>query len=240
MLADIQAHLDNLGGDQLPSSAASSSQFMSANRKAVIRKVSESRDSIPAIRFGSRIFMDRAVQTKKEARVHWDALLIKAAAAAIEAVPVLRDSFQGSAEKPEIHRKDKISISFALGRGDDLYAPVLTDAAAMSLHEIDRQIRAHICKAETAGFSQSDLSGGCMLISNLGMYDIDWFEAMVYPGQSAALSTGAIREEAVVQNRGIHIVSVMEAVLAVDHRIINGIQAAQFLQKFKQYMEEAV
>jgi pyruvate dehydrogenase E2 component (dihydrolipoamide acetyltransferase) len=236
-VSDIQAYLDKLGADKL-TSAAVHSPPLSANRKAVIRKVSESRDSIPAVRFGSRIVMERALQVKKEGDLIWDALLIKTAAAAVEAVPVFRDAFEGSTEKPQINRNEKVSIAFALGRGDTLYTPVIFDAAQLSLQDIDRQIRSHISKAETGNFSKNDFSGGCMLVSNLGMYGIDWFEAMVYPGQSAALSTGTIREEALVRSGGIHIVSVMEAVLAVDHRIINGIQAAEFLREFKRYMEE--
>jgi pyruvate dehydrogenase E2 component (dihydrolipoamide acetyltransferase) len=217
---------------------------LTPNRKSVIRTVTASHREIPSVRFAATVSMERALGVKRNGGFLWDSLFVKAASEVIGEMPVFTSFVvPAGGEGPagiRIEARGGVNIAFALGRGEVLYAPVVRSADSLSLGEIDRRIRGYVERAETGRFSRDDFAEGCFLISNLGKYGLDWFEAMVYPGHSAALSFGAVQEKPIVLDGGIHVKPVMEIVLAADHRIVNGIQAAEFLQAFKEYLEEKI
>ncbi|MFP4561962.1 MAG: 2-oxo acid dehydrogenase subunit E2, partial [Spirochaetia bacterium] len=195
-----------LGTSGLPAGAAPAAgsgvtgpEVLTPNRKSVIRTVTESHRKIPAVRFAATVSMERALRVKHKGGFLWDSLFVKAAAGVIEKMPVFtgyvgQDGDEESAGI-QIRRRAAANIAFALGREGELYAPVVRDAGGLGLEEIDRIIRGYVKRTETGPFTNKDFAEGCFLISNLGKYGLDWFEAMVYPGNSAALSFGGIKEK---------------------------------------------
>ncbi len=255
--ADAETYLGTsgapAGAESDTGSGVTGPEVLTPNRRSVIRTVTESHREIPAVRFAATVSMERALRVKRKGDFLWDSLFVKAAAGVIEKMPVFAGYIEpigegGSAPAGDslanggvtIRRRTAVNIAFALGRGGELYAPVVRDAGRLGLEEIDRGIRELVKRAETGRFTNKDFAEGCFLISNLGKYGLDWFEAMVYPGHSAALSFGAVVEKPVVIDGGIHVKPVMEIVLAADHRVVNGIQAAEYLKAFKEYLEEYI
>jgi len=246
--ADAETYLGTsgapAGAESDTGSGVTGPEVLTPNRRSVIRTVTESHREIPAVRFAATVSMERALRVKRKGDFLWDSLFVRAAAGVIEKMPVFTGYLGPDGEEGpagiRIEHREKINIAFALGRGGELYAPVVRDACRLGLEEIDRGIREHVKRAETGRFTNKDFAEGCFLISNLGKYGLDWFEAMVYPGHSAALSFGAVVEKPVVIDGGIHVKPVMEIVLAADHRVVNGIQAAEYLKAFKEYLEEYI
>jgi pyruvate dehydrogenase E2 component (dihydrolipoamide acetyltransferase) len=175
----------------------------------------------------------RAAAKAAGAAVSWDAILVKACAAALSGEPLFRRYFRGE-EMAEHH---EIDVAVAVGVGDDLYVPAVRGAAGKSAAAIARDIDALAKKAEARALTAQDVDGGCFLVSNLGMFPIDSFDAIIHPEHSAALAVGAATPTPVSDGRNTWIAPLASLTLTVDHRVINGRTAARFLARVKQILE---
>ncbi len=137
-------------------------------------------------------------------------------------------------EGDSIRRHREINIGLAAGTGDGLYIPVIRNAENLSLQEIAAESQRLAAKAELRQLNEADMAGGIFTVSNLGMFGVESFTAIIMSPQSAILSLGAVADRA-THGRGVTVIwqPTMLANLTVDHGVIDGIAAAKFLVDLK-------
>ena len=133
---------------------------------------------------------------------------------------------------------ETVNIGLAVARGEDLIVPVIADAgSARGLKEIETKVREAVDKVKNNNLQQKDISGGVFTVTNLGSFGIDSFTAIINPPESAILAVGRIIDKLVPFEGGIRVQPSMTLTLSVDHRIINGAYAANFLKELKITLE---
>ena len=162
--------------------------------------------------------------------------VIKAAALALKAVPGVNAAWADDFTRVY----SAIDICVAVQTPAGLMVPVLTDAATAGLADVGRRVKALAAKAKEGGLSPSEMSGGTFTVSNLGMYGVTAFSAIVNPPQAAILAVGGVRPALVPSETapGFENATLMAVTLSCDHRVVDGALGAQWLQAFKRYMEE--
>ncbi|MBM4048775.1 MAG: dihydrolipoamide acetyltransferase, partial [Planctomycetes bacterium] len=131
-----------------------------------------------------------------------------------------------------------VNIGVAVALDEGLIVPVIRNANQKPLAALSVEIKALAEKARHKRLTPDDYSGGCLTLSNLGMYDIDSFIPIINPGESAILGIGRIAERVVARQGGIHIRSLMTVTLSGDHRVVDGAIAAKFLKDMKLLLED--
>jgi len=139
-----------------------------------------------------------------------------------------------------IHYRNFANIGIAVDTPKGLVVPVVKDADVLSLAEISKSSRALIEKARNGALTPADMSGGSFTISNLGMFEIDSFTAILNPPETCILAVGRIADRVVVENGQMVIRPMMNLCLTYDHQILDGAPAARFLQTIKHYIESPV
>jgi pyruvate dehydrogenase E2 component (dihydrolipoamide acetyltransferase) len=124
-----------------------------------------------------------------------------------------------------------------VGIEDELFIPAVRGAAGKSVAAVSREIETLAKKASSRTLQPADVEGSCFLVSNLGMFPIDSFDAIIYPDHSAALAVGATTPTPVSDGKNIWIAPMARLSLSVDHRLINGKTAARFCARLKQILE---
>ena len=212
---------------------------LSRAQAIVARKVSQSHREKPVYRVNAKADMSRAIELREQSKkagataISWDSIFVKAAAMAVAEMPVFRLFMQGEA----VAEHAPADIAVAVGIGDDLYIPAVRAPAGKSVAAVSAEIAALSKKAETRSLAAADVEGSCFLVSNLGMFPIDSFDAIIYPDHSAALAVGAVMPTPVSDGTRIWSAPVARLSLAVDHRLINGRTAARFMTRLKQILE---
>lgn len=174
------------------------------------------------------------VEKQTGLRVSYTDILVKMVAKALERYPLLNASF--SEEGIVLHEDVNIGVAVALE--DGLIVPVVKEAQRKSIAQITTELHDLVERAKLGKLTPEDISGGTFTISNLGMFGIDAFTAIINPPESAILACGAIRKKPVFDGKDIVPLSVMELTLSCDHRLIDGALAAQFMQFLKTLLEE--
>jgi pyruvate dehydrogenase E2 component (dihydrolipoamide acetyltransferase) len=175
------------------------------------------------------------IEAETGARLSVTAILVKAAALALRKHPRANSSFQGSA----LSLHPQVNIGVAVGAEDGLVVPVIQQADGKSLAEIALELKNFQVKAGEMRFSPDELSGGTFTISNLGMYGVDVFTAIINPPQSSILAVGRIIPTPTGLDDGsISLQPRMAMTLSVDHRCMDGLQGARFLAEIKKLLEE--
>jgi pyruvate dehydrogenase E2 component (dihydrolipoamide acetyltransferase) len=163
--------------------------------------------------------------------------IIKAMAMALQTVP---DANATWTEKGILrHRSSDIAVAVAL-EGGGLHTPVIRSAEVKSLSEISNEMRDLAERARSKRLAPHEYQGGATSISNLGMYGIDSFEAVINPPQSSILAVGRAEKKAIVKDDAVKIATMMSATLSADHRVIDGALGAELLAAFKAYLEDPV
>lgn len=212
---------------------------LSRMRAAIARTVSDSWRSIPHFSVTVDVCMDAAERLreslKKDGRkVSITALLVKASAKALAKFPRLNASLKE--ERLVIHQH--VNIGLVTRRDDGLLVPVLRDCTELSLADIALRTTQLVDRARQGQLSDTEMSGGTFAISNMGMYGIHSFVALILPPMTAVLAVGSVRD-AVVAEGGEPVVSrMMLLTLSADHRIVDGVYVAEFLQQLKSFLEE--
>jgi pyruvate dehydrogenase E2 component (dihydrolipoamide acetyltransferase) len=133
--------------------------------------------------------------------------------------------------------KKKINIGVVMGLPDGLVIPVLKNCDKLTLEEISIGIRALREKAEAGKFSAADFTDGTFSVSNLGMLGVTDFAAIIYPPQTGILAVSAIKDTPVSKKSNIATAALMKVTLSVDHRVVDGVTAANFMRDLKKYLE---
>jgi pyruvate dehydrogenase E2 component (dihydrolipoamide acetyltransferase) len=163
--------------------------------------------------------------------------IIKAMAMALQTVPGANATW--TEEGILRHRDSDIAVAVAL-EGGGLHTPIIRNAEVKSLSEISNEMRDLAARARTKRLAPHEYQGGSTTISNLGMYGIDRFEAVINPPQASILAVGRAEKKAVIKDDAVKIATVMSATLSVDHRVIDGALGAELLAAFKAYIEDPV
>ncbi len=137
------------------------------------------------------------------------------------------------------HRASDIAVAVAL-EGGGLHTPVIRDAEVKSLSEISNEMRDLAARARSKRLAPHEYQGGSTSISNLGMYGIDSFEAVINPPQASILAVGRAEKKPVIKDDAVKIATMMSVTLSVDHRVIDGALGAELLAAFKAYLEDPV
>jgi pyruvate dehydrogenase E2 component (dihydrolipoamide acetyltransferase) len=212
---------------------------LSQMRKAIVRATTQSKAPVPHFYLTTEIDMEEAErlrqQFKYSRRTHPSVtdLLIKAAAVALAKHPEINVSFTGEA----IRRHGSIDIGVAVGMDDGLVAPVIRNCGAKSLEQIAIESRPLIERARSKRLQPQEYAGATFTISNLGMFDVENFIAVLMPPEAAALAVGAIRDVPAAEEGTVTIRRRMKVTMSCDHRAIDGMQGAQFLKEFKRILE---
>jgi pyruvate dehydrogenase E2 component (dihydrolipoamide acetyltransferase) len=175
------------------------------------------------------------VTLQARARLSLTGLLVKIVAETLLRHPLANAQFA----EGKIKLLDEINVGVAVGTDQGLVVPVVKGAARKELSAITAELASFQEKARTLHFTQDDLSGGTFTISNLGMYGVERFAAIVNPPQSAILAVGAVtRQPVALANDVVGVRPLMNLTLTVDHRVLDGLQAARFLAELKQKIEK--
>ncbi len=207
-------------------------RILSPLQALVAAKVSQSHREKPVFHVIMRADMTALIAARASS-LRFDAFFVSAAARAIAEFPSFRRFMSGQAQG--VH--EAIDVAIAVSVDDDLFAPVVRSAEAKSVETISAEIDALVAKAGARSLSAQDSQGSCFLVSNLGMYPVESFDAVVYPDHAAALAVGAALPTPVADGTGVRVAPRASLTLSVDHRIINGAVAARFLGRVKQLLE---
>jgi pyruvate dehydrogenase E2 component (dihydrolipoamide acetyltransferase) len=219
----------NAEGEEVP---------LSQIRKAIVRITTQSKAPIPHFYITTDVDMGEAMRMVEESKssrslISINHLVITASARALRLHPGINASFAG--DKIRIWRSIDIGIAVALE--DGLIVPVLHDCGSKSLTEIAEEERALVKRTRNRDLKPEEYTAATFLISNLGMYDIDTFIAVILPPAAAALAIGSVRDVPVVRNERVDVGRRMKITLSCDHRVIDGVAGAKFLQTLKQELE---
>ena len=205
------------------------------------RRLSESKQAAPHFYLTVEVDMAEALalrttlntQAAGSVKISVNDLVIKAAVWALGRHPNLNSSFRDG----KLWVFDHVNIAIAVALEEGLASPVIPDADRKSLGQIARESRAMIERARGGKMRPEDLSEGTFTVSNLGMYDMDNFIAIINPPQAAILAVGAVRKVPVVRDDQVVVGQVMKASVSVDHRAADGAQGAQFLSDVRRALE---
>jgi len=214
---------------------------LSKLQTTVATRLAQSAFSAPHFYVTSEIAMDDAVRLRqmfneavdKSEAISLNDLVVKAVALALTKFPEVNASWA----EGRIERKRDINIGIAVGLPDRLIVPVLRNADQKSLKDIASESKQLIERARSNKASAQDYIGNTFSISNLGMYDVDQFTAIINPPDSGILAVGAIEDKAVVKDGQVVPGKRMRVTLSVDHRVFYGVTAAQFLQEVKRLLQ---
>ncbi len=213
---------------------------VSQMRKVIARRLGESKFGAPHFYLTIEIDMDNAVKARKEindagdVRISFNDLVVKAAAMALRKNPRINSSWHGD----KISYHEDIHIGVAVAVPDGLLVPVVRDTDLKSLSMINQEVRALAGKAKEKKLTPEEMSGNTFTISNLGMFGIDEFTAIINPPDACIMAVGSIFQKPVVKNGEIVVGNVMKVTLSCDHRVVDGATGAQFLQTFRSMLEQ--
>ena len=222
-----------------PTLPAGTDQPLSQMRKAIARATTQSKAPVPHFYLTSDIDMEQAEQfrdqLKKSRTTHPSVtdMLIKAAAIVLTRHPNINVSFTGSA----IRRHASIDIGVAVGLDDGLITPVVRNCGTKSLSDISAESRTLIDRAREKRLQPQEYTDATFSISNLGMFGVENFIAVLIPPQAASIAVGATRDVPIVKDGTVKAGRRMKVTLSCDHRALDGVQGANFLKEFKRILE---
>ncbi len=220
-------------------SRAATEKPLSQMRKAIARTTTSSKAPVPHFYVTSDIDMGEAVrfrQQYKQARAEHPSvtdMILKAVALALQKHPEINVSYAGDV----LRQHGRIDLGMAVGLDDGLITPVIRDCESKSLGQIATESKRLAERARKRQLSPEEYTGSTFSVSNLGMYDVDSFIAVLTPPEAAALAVGSIREEPVVSGSRVKLGRRMRVTLSCDHRALDGLQAATFLKEVKRILE---
>jgi pyruvate dehydrogenase E2 component (dihydrolipoamide acetyltransferase) len=213
---------------------------VSQMRKTIARRLSESLFTAPHFYLTMKINMDATIAARTvvnetaPVKISFNDFIVKAVALSLKQHPKVNSSWLGDVIRENHH----VNIGIAVAVDEGLLVPVLRFADGLSLDEISISVKEFAKKAKDKKLQPSDWEGSTFTISNLGMYGIDSFTAIINPPDACILAVGGIAQEPVVKNGQIVPGNVMNVTLSCDHRVVDGATGSAFLQTLKSYLEE--
>ncbi|MEY2829148.1 MAG: hypothetical protein RIQ33_1006 [Bacteroidota bacterium] len=211
---------------------------LSQMRKTIARRLSESNFTAPHFFVTIEANMGNAMAFRKQAadagiKFSFNDLMIKAVASAIRKHPKVNSSWLGD----KIRYNHHIHIGMAVGMDEGLVVPVLKFADQKSISQISVEAKQFVEKAKSKKIQPADMQGNTFTISNMGMFDVENFTAIINPPDACILAVGKIKETPIVENGEIKIGHVMKMTLSSDHRVVDGSIASGFLKSLKENLE---
>lgn len=215
---------------------------VSQMRKVIARRLAESKFTAPHFYLTIDVDMDNAIASRKVlnaqegVKVSFNDMVIKAVAMSLRKHPAINSSWLGDV----IRRNHHVHIGVAVAVDEGLLVPVVRFADSKGFTQIGNEVREFAQKAKDKKLQPSDWEGNTFTISNLGMFGIESFTAIVNPPDSCILAVGGISQVPVVKNGQVVPGNVMKLTLSCDHRVVDGALGASFLQTLKGYLENPV
>ena len=215
---------------------------VSQMRKTIARRLSESLFTAPHFYLTMKINMDATIAARTvvnetaPVKISFNDFIVKAVALSLKQHPKVNSSWLGEVIRENHH----VNIGIAVAVDEGLLVPVLRYADGLSLDEISVSVKEFAKKAKDKKLQPSDWEGSTFTISNLGMYGIDSFTAIINPPDACILAVGGIAQEPVVKHGQIVPGNVMNVTLSCDHRVVDGATGSAFLQTLKSYLEEPI
>lgn len=213
---------------------------VSQMRKTIARRLAESKFTAPHFYLTMSINMDKAVDIRgklnevSKAKISFNDLVLKAVAVSLKQHPKVNSSWLGD----KIRYNHHINIGVAVAVDEGLLVPVVRSADSKSLSQIAGEVKTFAQKAKDKKLQPSDWEGSTFTISNLGMFGIEEFTAIINPPDACILAIGGISQVPVVKNGEVVPGNIMKVTLSCDHRVVDGATGAAFLQTLKSLLEE--
>ena len=212
-------------------------------RATIARRLTESKQTVPHFYLRREVQLDGLLEFRAQmnaslatrgVKLSVNDFIIKAVAMALQEVPEVNAAWAGD----RILRFERSDIAVAVAVEGGLFTPVIRDAERKSLSALSGEMKELAAKARSGGLMPSDYQGGGIAISNLGMFGVDDFDAIISPPQAAILAVGAARKQPVIADNGnIAAATIMRLTLSVDHRVIDGALGARLIQSIKNHLE---
>lgn len=219
---------------------------LSQMRKTIAKRLLDSKQTIPHFYLSVDCILDNLLAIREEMnskapkggeaplyKLSVNDFVIKASAHALKAVPEANASWSDNG----LLQYNNIDISVAVAIEDGLITPIIKNADQKSLSLISNEMKDLIKRAKSSSLKADEFQGGGFSISNLGMYGIKEFNAIINPPQACIMAVGAAEKRPIIENDEIEIATVMNITLSCDHRVVDGAVGARFLQAFKAYIE---
>jgi pyruvate dehydrogenase E2 component (dihydrolipoamide acetyltransferase) len=251
---DVEAAAKGRGGTARPAAAPArradgpETEVVEPSRMqaTIARRMAESKSTVPEFTVTVEARVDQAVSMRQQLKdsvpgaekVTMTDFLVRACALALRKFPEVNTSWVDG--KFQRKRSVNIGLAVAPSQGMGLLVPVVHDADAKDIVQISIESRQVIERARSGRPGEHDLSGATFSISNLGMFGVDEFTAIINPPEAAILAVGAIKDAAVVDDGKVAVGKVMRMTLTVDHRVFYGAMAAQFMAEVKRLLENPV
>ncbi len=214
---------------------------LSNMRKTIARRLSESKQTVPHFYLTIEAEIDKLLELRKQLNAKLDDgklsvndFIIRACGLALRKVPMANVQFGGD----KLYKFERADISVAVAIDGGLVTPVVKGACGKGLKSISAEVKELAAKARDGKLMPEDYMGGTFSISNLGMYGIKEFSAVINPPQGAILAVGAGKQQPVIKDGEVKAATVMNMTLSCDHRAIDGAVGAEFLAALKDYLEE--
>ncbi|SET54957.1 pyruvate dehydrogenase complex dihydrolipoamide acetyltransferase [Hymenobacter actinosclerus] len=213
---------------------------VSQMRKVIARRLSESLFTAPHFYLTMEILMDRAMEVRTQlnelspVKLSFNDLVIKASALALRQHPAVNSSWLGD----KIRQNHVINIGVAVAVDEGLLVPVVRNADGKGMSQIATEVKELAGKAKSKKLQPAEWEGNTFTISNLGMFGIDEFTAIINSPDACILAVGGIKQTAVVKNGELAIGNIMKVTLSCDHRVVDGATGAAFLQTLKSLLED--
>ena len=228
-----------------PAAAPASGDFtdtpVSQMRKTIARRLSDSLFTAPHFYVTMEIVMDKAMALRPQlndvspAKISFNDMVIKACAVALKQHPAVNSAWLGD----KIRKYNYVNIGVAVAVDEGLLVPVIRDADKKTLSTISGEVKDLAGKAKDKKLQPKDWEGNTFSISNLGMFGVDEFTAIINPPDSCILAIGGIKKVAAFKEDGtVYPTNIMKVTLSADHRVVDGALAAQFLNTVKKLLEE--
>ena len=212
-------------------------------RKTIARRLSESLFTAPHFYLTMEINMDKAVELRPKlneiaapVKISYNDLVVKASAVALKKHPAINSSWMTDFIRQNHH----VNIGVAVAVGQSLFVPVIRHADMKALGQISSEVRELAGKAKENKLQMAEMQGSTFTISNLGMFDIEEFTAIINTPDSCILAVGSIIQKPIVKNGEILVGNMMKVTLSCDHRVVDGATGAQFLQTLKSILEDPI
>ncbi len=213
---------------------------VSQMRKVIAKRLAESKFSAPHFYLTMSINMDNAVASRaklnevSKVKISFNDMVLKACAIALKQHPAINSSWLGD----KIRRNHHVNIGVAVAVEDGLLVPVVRFADTKSFSQIGAEVKDLAQRAKDKKLQPSDWEGNTFTISNLGMFGIDEFTAIINPPDACILAVGAIQQVPVVKDGVVNPGNIMKVTLSCDHRVVDGASGAAFLQTLQGLLEE--
>jgi pyruvate dehydrogenase E2 component (dihydrolipoamide acetyltransferase) len=219
-----------------------SEEPVSQMRKTISRRLSESKFTAPHFYLSISVNMDSAISSRKAInaklghKISFNDIIVKASAMSLREHPTVNSSWRGDV----IRRNEHVNVGVAVAVEEGLLVPVVRYTDTKTLSEISKEVKAFAQGAKEKKLQPTDWEGSTFTISNLGMFGIDEFTAIINTPDACILAVGGIQQVPVVKEGQIVPGNVMKLTLSCDHRVVDGASGAAFLQSLKAYIENPI